>query len=271
MSGFSQRVVLGRSGLSVGPLGVSGGYGVPTSALLEAFERGVNYWYHGSRRAGGMTRAIHEIVKSGRRDRLVVVLQSYSRWPSITEKTFAAGLKSLRLDYADVLLLGWFNGMPSRKVLDGVRALRDRGLCRHVAISSHHRPAFVDFEKDDLFSVFHIRYNAAHTGAEKDIFPHIPADRRPGTVAYTATRWGDLFKPSKMPQGEAPLRGRDAYRFVLSNPDFNVCMTGPSNAEHMREALAALDEGPLSESENERIRRIGRHVRGKDTLGNIKD
>lgn len=52
MAGFAQSVVLGRSGLSVGPLGVAGGYGVPTNALLEAFERGVNYWYHGSRRAG---------------------------------------------------------------------------------------------------------------------------------------------------------------------------------------------------------------------------
>ncbi|MCC6159897.1 MAG: hypothetical protein IT350_17730 [Deltaproteobacteria bacterium] len=271
MAGFAHRVVLGRSGLSVSPLGVAGGYGVPTNALLEAFERGVNYWYHGSRRAGGMTRAIREIVKSGRRDQLAVVLQSYSRWPSITEKTFAAGLKAIGLDYADVLLLGWFNGMPSRKVLDGARALRDRGLCRHVAISSHHRPAFVDFEKDDVFSVFHIRYNAAHTGAEKDIFPRIPAETRPGTVAYTATRWRDLLNPSKMPPGEVPLRGRDCYRFVLSNADFNVCMTGPSNAEQMREALAALDEGPLTPEENERFRRIGRHIRGKDTLGNVKD
>jgi aryl-alcohol dehydrogenase-like predicted oxidoreductase len=59
------------------------------------------------------------------------------------------------------------------------------------------------------------------------------------------------------------MRGRDAYRFVLSNPDFNLCMTGPKNAEHMDEALAALDEGPLSPEENERIRRRGSHLYAK--------
>ena len=60
-----------------------------------------------------------------------------------------------------------------------------------------------------------------------------------------------------MPRGETPLRARDCYRFALSNPDFNVCMTGPKDADEMDEALAALDEGPLSAEEETRIRRIG--------------
>ena len=63
-----------------------------------------------------------------------------------------------------------------------------------------------------------------------------------------------------MPPGEAPLRARDCYRFVLSNPDFDVCMSGPSDDAQMHEALAALDEGPLSPEEEARIRRIGRCV-----------
>ena len=36
-------------------------------------------------------------------------------------------------------------------------------------------------------------YNAAHPGAEMDIFPHYAA-RRPLTVAYTATSWRKLLK-----------------------------------------------------------------------------
>ena len=48
MASFPRRVTLGRSGLSVGPLGVSGGYGVGAGAVLRAFDRGVNYFYHGS-------------------------------------------------------------------------------------------------------------------------------------------------------------------------------------------------------------------------------
>ena len=82
-------------------------------------------------------------------------------------------------------------------------------------------------------------------------------------VAYTATCWGKLLSPGAMPAGEAPLRGRDAYRFVLSNPDFQVCMTGPKDAAQMDEALAALDDGPLSPEEMARIRKIGAHIHGK--------
>jgi aryl-alcohol dehydrogenase-like predicted oxidoreductase len=260
MASFPERVVLGRSGLSVGPLGVSGGYGVGTTSLLAAFDRGVNYFYHGSRRAGGMRTAIHEIVSSGKRDDLVVVVQSYTRWAWYFERSLHRALSDLRIDYADVLLLGWYNKSPNPSILERAEKMREKGMFRQLAVSGHRRPAFVDFAADPRYSILHIRYNAAHTGAEEDVFPHLPNEGRPGTVAYTATRWGALFNPRRMPPGEAPLRGRDAYRFVLSNPDFNLCMSGPKNAKEMEEALAALEEGPLSPEEDDRFRGIGRFV-----------
>jgi len=46
-------VVLGRTGLVVGRLGVAASYGVPTKAVEEAFEQGVNYLYWGTYRRGG--------------------------------------------------------------------------------------------------------------------------------------------------------------------------------------------------------------------------
>lgn len=60
MSAFPNRVRLGRSQLEVGPLGVAGGYGVDAASLREAFERGVNYFYHGSLRRSGMQQAVRE-------------------------------------------------------------------------------------------------------------------------------------------------------------------------------------------------------------------
>jgi len=112
---------------------------------------------------------------------------------------------------------------------------------------------------DDRFDLFHVRYNAAHRGAEEDIFEKMPDRNRPGLVTYTATRWGDLVQPKRMPRGEEPLRGADCYRFDSSHPMVDVCITGPKNREEMREALAALDLGPLTEEERARIRRIGDH------------
>ena len=260
MPAFPGRVALGRTGLSVCPLAVAGGYGVDAKSLLRAFERGVNYWYHGSLLKKGMTAAIKEVVAAGKRDELVIVLQSYMRWPWYMERTLGKELRLLGIDHCDVLLLGWYNSIPPQRILERVERLREKGMFRHVAISSHNRPTFVELAKDPRYGILHIRYNAAHTGAERDVFPHLPVENRPGIVAYTATRWGSLFKAKNAPQGEAPMRGRDAYRFVLSNSDFNVCMTGPKNAEEMDEALAALDEGPLSPEESQRIRRLGKHL-----------
>jgi aryl-alcohol dehydrogenase-like predicted oxidoreductase len=210
-----------------------------------------------------MRMAIRELVAAGRRDELVIVLQSYSRFPWLLERMLAKGLSALGLDHADVLLLGWHNHMPSAGILERVARLQEKGMFRHLAVSSHKRPTFVGFATDPRFSILHVRYNAAHTGAERDVFPHLAKDGRPGIVAYTATRWGALVSPRKMPPGEKPLRGRDAYRFVLSNPDFNVCMTGPKNGAELREALAALDEGPLAPEEMARVRRIGEFVHGR--------
>ncbi|HVN75617.1 MAG TPA: hypothetical protein VMT19_04815 [Thermoanaerobaculaceae bacterium] len=266
MRTFPERVILGRSGLSVGPLGVSGGYGVGSAAVLRAFDRGVNYFYHGSRRRPGMRSAIRELVAAGHREEIVVLLQSYARTPALMEAWFARGLRQLGIEAADVLLLGWYGSPPPERLLERASRMIENGMARHLAISGHHRPAFVRYAADPRFAVLHIRYNAAHTGAETDVFGHLDAGDRPGTVAYTATRWGSLLSPRRMPTGEAPLRGRDCYRFVLSNPDLDVCMTGPKDDAEMNEALAALDEGPLSPEEDARIRRIGRHVHAHAAL-----
>ena len=266
MTAFPSRVRLGKSGLRVAPLGVAGGYGIDERSLLEAFERGVNYWYHGSLRGRGMRSAIRSIVASGRRSELVVVLQSYSRWAWLLESTFTSGLKSLGIDHADVLLLGLHNAPPSEAIIERALRLKERGLVRHLAISAHRRAAFLEHAKQDHFDLFHVRYSAAHPGAETDLLTELPSERRPGLVAYTATRWGQLLDSKRMPAGQSPLRGRDCYRFVLSNPHFNVCMTGPRNENELREALATMQEGPLSPEEEQRVRAIGLHVRAQRTL-----
>lgn len=261
-TGFPHRVTLGRSGLQVGPLGLAGGYGVEKAAVLRAFDAGVNYFYHGSMRRDGMASAIRDLVSAGRRDELVVVLQSYARWQWLLERGLVKGLRSLGLDHADVLLLGWHWKTPER-VLERAVALQERGLVRRLAISAHHRPAHVIFSGDPRLDILHVRYNAAHTGAEQDVFPFLPSEDRPGVVVFTATRWGSLLKKRRMPPGEEPLRARDAYRFVLSNPNVNVCMTGPKNGAELEEALTALTAGPLDPEEEARIRRIGAFVHGK--------
>ncbi len=80
--------------------------------------------------------------------------------------------------------------------------------------------------EDNPVDIFMIRYNAVNKGAEQDIFPHLPENNKPGITIYTATCWGKLMKERKMPLGEPIVSSRDAYRFVLSNPAVDLCMTG---------------------------------------------
>ena len=66
----------------------------------------------------------------------------------------------------------------------------------------------------------------------------------------------------RMPPGERPLTPAECYRFVLSNPAVDVCLSGPRSEREMEEGLRALADGPLGPDDMERARRIGDHVHG---------
>ncbi len=246
---------------------MSASYGVPADAIMRAFDHGVNYLYWGSRRTAAFAEALRRL--GPRREQFVLTVQSYSRVAGLIGWSLERALKTARCDYADVLLLGMWNGEVPPRILDACRKVRDRGLVRFLGVSTHarKRAAVIAAERD--FDVVHFRYNAAHPGAEQDIFPQLEDNGRPGLVAFTATSWGQLVGKSafprgnRIPPGEKVPTGTDCYRFVLTRPEIDVCMTGPSNAAQMDQALDALRLGPMSGDELAWMRRVGRAVAGK--------
>lgn len=262
---FNEARTLGRTGLLTGRLGISSSYGAPAAAFEEAFERGCNYFVLGSfmkGRSKEMIQAIRNISQKGDRDKLVVCLMEYTHSYILGKRHFYKGLKQLGLEYVDVLMLGYYPKTPRKQVMDLALDLKEQGEVRHLALSGHNRKLFPKLLESPI-DIFQVRYNAANSGAEKDVFPFVGGEKRPGIISFTATRWGQLLKESKMPPGEKPLTAKDCYRFVLSNPAVDICMTGARTREMMRENLETLDTGPLSPEEMERIRRIGDHVYGK--------
>lgn len=258
---FNDQRTLGRTGILAGRLGVAGGYGAPAEAYEMAFERGCNYFYWSSPRKKGMGEAIRNVCKNGKRDDLVVVLQSYSRSPWLMDYFFNKGLKDVGLEVVDVLLLGWHNKPPSVKIMERAKKMQKEGRVRCIAVSSHNRKLFPQLETEKEIDLFHLRYNPSHRGAENEVFSHLDPDSRAGIVSYTATRWGHLLDAKKMPKGEAPLTASDCYRFALSNPAVDVAITGPKNMQQMKEALYTLDKGPLTGDEMRRVMNIGDYVR----------
>ncbi len=141
--------------------------------------------------------------------------------------------------------------------MEAALRIRDQGKARFLGVSCHRRPTFRKYIDDGLFDVVMFRYNAAHRGAETEVLPHMCGPNRPGTVAYTATRWGHLLDSKRMPPGETAPRASDCYRFVLSQPNIDLCLSGPANVDQMKDGLYALDRGPLSEEEMTWMRRVG--------------
>ena len=249
----------GTSGLTVGALGLGSSFGLPAKDVERAFERGVNFFLWGSLRRRDFARGLRNLAKA-HREEMVVAVQSYTRFGSLMEWSVDRALRTMRTDYVDVLCLAWWNAPPPQRIVDAALALRDKGKVKKLMVSCHHRPAFEGFIADASFDALMLRYNAAHPGAEREVFPHL-ATRRPGTVAFTATRWGTLLDPRYVPAGEATPRPSDCYRFALTNPNVDVCLAGPKDGTQLDEALVALDRGPMDAEELAWMRRVGVGVR----------
>jgi aryl-alcohol dehydrogenase-like predicted oxidoreductase len=255
----------------VGRLGVAAGYGVPGTALEWAFERGVNYIYWGSRRTDSFGAALKRLRPQ--RERFVLVIQSYTRVAGLLGWSLERALRSLGFDYTDVLLLGMWNKPVPRRILDAGRRLQERGLVRFLGISTHKRTLAPLIAAGRDFDVVHFRYNAAHPGAEKDIFPHLSGEARAGMVVFTATSWGQLLGKGLLqgivpgthrpPKSERVPTAADCYRYVLTRPEVDVCLTGASNTAQLQEAVKALEMGPMNEDELAWMRRVGQAVSGK--------
>ena len=264
---FKERVPFGKTGLMVSRIGLASGYGVPTAAIEKAFhEYGINYlWVSFLIRGRGIMRAVHNLAPR-HRDNLCIMLSLPASASYFLQSYVERWLRKLNIERADLMVLQGLNKPPTQKLADRIHQLKESGKVRFVGMSSHNRPLFGEIARGEAAApvdFFQIRYNAVHTGAEQDIFPHLPRENRPGIVIFTATCWGKLLNPKLIPAGEHPLSPSDCYRFVLSHPDVNVCATGPSSAVQMEENLKALDAGPLDEEEMARIRRIGKHIYGK--------
>lgn len=250
---YSQKIVLGTTGLQVSRMGIGCSYGIETDALEEAFERGINYFYFGTLRRAAMARAVHHLAPRFR-EQLVVAIQSYARSASVVGLSVDLALRKLKLDHADLLILGKTDSVPSNKFVDEVLRLKERGKIRFLAISAHHRPVFESHIGSGAYDAIMVRYNAAHTRAEEQVFPLLPSENRPGVISFTATRWGTMLRPIA---GERTPSASDCYRFALANPAVDVCLAGPKNRIELLEALKVLDSSPMTADDLSWMRRIG--------------
>lgn len=262
MSDDFLQTTLGRTGLAVHRVGLSATYRPGKDTVRRAIEEGLNYFFCFGIDTQ-MTKVLREEM-TGRREKFVVatgVPNLLFGHPNI-ERTLEKRLRQLGTDYIDVFMyLGVTRAkdFPPR-LIEAFHRLKDTGKVRFIGLSTHARRFAGELAAQGLADVLMVRYNAAHRGAEQDIFPYLqPHD--PGVTSFTATRWRYLIRrPSgdRWPREEPVPTAGQCYRFVLSNPAVHVCLMSPTNVRQFKENLKEIREkGPLTPEEMGFMRRFG--------------
>lgn len=260
MVAFGERA-FGSTGRRVGPLGLGSSYGVGGADVERAFDSGVSFFLWGSRRRAAFGKGLRAIARKDR-ERATIAIQTYSRAAWVMPWSVDSALRALGTDYVDVLCFAWWNSLPPERLVERALELQAKGKVRRLMISCHERPVFVSATADGRYDALMVRYNPAHPGPEREVFPALDAGAsRPGVVAFTATRWGTLLDPAYTPADEPVPTAGDCYRFALSHPSVDVCLSGPRDGAELDHALAAVERGPLSADEMAWMRRVGAHVR----------
>ena len=253
---------LRRVGKRVHRMGIACNMGLDADAFSAALDRGANYIFWTSLRTGAVTPVLREALRRDRERYVVASGPSVAVTGGNVTRGVESLLKKLGTDYLDVYQLFWVGVASSWReaTADALAKLKEQGKIRASGVSIHDRPRAAEMSQDERLDLLMIRYNAAHPGAERDIFPRFSA-RRPDVAAYTATSWRKLLKRPPGWEAKVPDAG-DCYRFALSSPHVDVVISGPGDRAQMEANFDALARGPLSPEEDRWMRELGEVVHG---------
>jgi len=231
-----------------------------------ALERGINY-LNWCGRPDGLSQAVAGLGKA--RESVVVAVQFRSRTARGAARELERLLEQLRTDYLDVVTFYYVESHEQwRRLLapDGawgyLQRQKEQGRLRLIGLTSHQRRLAAGWAVSGALDLLMIRYNAAHRGAEQEVFPTTSARGMP-VVSFTALRWGALLKRTpEDPPGFRPPSPADCYRFCLAQPAVSVVLAAPGDRAKLEHDLSLLEEwNPPAAAELERLRAHGDRLR----------
>ncbi|MBI5497873.1 MAG: aldo/keto reductase [Deltaproteobacteria bacterium] len=255
MSGFQERQlpVVGKAAF---PLGLACNYGIDSDGVRAACDAGVNCLFWPGMRCRPAREGVRAALAS-RRERIILVAGTGGPFGFHYRARVEALLRELNTDYIDVFQMFWLGvtSWDTRGVLDTLQQLRAEGKIRALGVTIHDRARAARLAADSPLDMLQVRYNAVHRGAETEVFPHVPLERR-FVCAYTATSWRQLLRAPRGWQGKVP-DAADCYRFSLSHPAVAFTLTGPATRAQLADNLAGLQRGPMTEEELAWMRQLG--------------
>lgn len=247
-----KKIVLGKTGLSVSPVGFGG---IPiqrikkeeSPALLRSvYDAGINYI--DSARAYTVSEEYigYALMAEGLRDEFVLASKSMARTREDMARDIEISLKNFKTDYIDIYQIH----NPSVEQLDAVLApggalealfeAQASGKIRHIGLTAHSAEVFRRALELDFVETVMFPYNIVETQGEELIA--LCKEKNVGFI---------VMKPMA---GGAIENGTLAMRFVLANPAVSVVIPGMYCAEEVAENTAAADNRePLTDTEQKEI------------------
>jgi aryl-alcohol dehydrogenase-like predicted oxidoreductase len=235
--------------------------GLTADDVERAFhERGVNtFLTHYLMRE--ICEGVRRLIRAGHREKLVLVSEVGWPFPGSARRSLQRHLKLLETDHLDVWLFGWVRKRwhVRHAVWAEMTRLRTSGMTRAIGVSAHDRRLAAALAGDLPVDVLMVRYNAAHRGAEADVFAPLAAlgDQRPGIIAYTATRWGMLLQPHPARGFAQAMTGAECYRFVLGHPMVDLVWCAARSGAELEEDVSGVSSGPLAPQRLVEVLRFG--------------
>lgn len=258
---FTRRT-LPAVGKSVFRLGLTANMGIDAAGFEHGLERGVDYVFWTHLRTGKIRPVLVKALTRNREKLVVASGPTLGFFGGSVRRSAESILRDLGTDYLDVFHLFWLGKASawSEGTIDALVKLKEEGKVRAIGVSIHDRKRAGQLAKDSPLDLLMLRYNAAHPGAERDVFPHLDAKKK-SIIAYTATSWRKLLKRPSGWSGPVMTAG-DCYRFCLSSSNVDVALTGVKSAGELDANIAAVEKGPLTPDEDAWMREFGAHVHG---------
>ncbi len=260
----------GASSFPVCRLGLAsrGERGLTAEDVLYAIDRGVNFLnWCGCGHSDGLSQAVRHL--GARRAQVMICTQLEARTAAEAQKELTSILHELATDHVDVLTF-YYVEQPSEwkeitapgGAFEVCASARRQGRVRFLGLTSHQRQLAAAIAGTGLIDMLMIRYNAAHRGAEMDIFPVTDQLGLP-VVVYTCLRWGLLLQGTPDdPPGFRPPAAPAWYRFALQSPSVAVALSAPANRSELEENLTILNRpAPLTDADMQLLTEHGRRVR----------
>jgi HEAT repeat protein len=251
----------GRTGLRLSPVAFSGAQSPSESVFIEGRERGMNafFWeprYH------TLTRFVRSAPK---KHDLHVIAGTYHADERSIVADVERTLKRLRVERLGVFLLYWARSgarLDDKTFAVLERLKRDGKIAAH-GFSTHLRAVGERALEQHPWDVVMSRFNAAHTGAERALWPAV-ARSGAAAIAFTALCYARLLVPVRG-SDTTPPSAADCYRFALSNPAVGLVLAAPSLPSDARAALEAMERPTLDADTERAVRAHGAAVYRVDT------